>query len=224
MTPQPTWAVIFDVDGTMVDNADYHEEAWIVFGQRHGLPITHDYYREHIHARSNDLIVRQLYGEDIDATRADQIAAEKEATYRELYRPVLEPNPGLLDFLAKLRDAGLPCAAASNSPRPNVDMVLEELRIVDYFSVIVAQSPDMPGKPDPTMLLTVADGLGVAPGRCVVLEDSTSGFRAAENAGMAYVVIARGADPTCLDAATSASAVHPDFTTLSLDELARYAG
>jgi HAD superfamily hydrolase (TIGR01509 family) len=216
------WGVIFDVDGTMVDNAAYHENAWIELGRRRNLPITRDYYYENIHARSNDAIVKTIFGDDVDPAFGETVAEEKEAIYRETYRPVLQPNPGLMPFIDSLLANGVPFAAASNSPMANVTMVLEELGVDGHFRGIFAQGPDMVGKPDPTILYAAADSMGVARDRCVVLEDSSSGFRCAENANMPYVVITCGADPDCLERARNARAFHRDYTTLTPDELKGY--
>ena len=216
--PEP-WGMLFDVDGTMVDNARYHEDAWLELGRRRGLPITPSYYHERMHSRSDELIVRDLYGDDIDPTFAQHVADEKEAIYRDLYRPHVRENPGLTQLLAQLHAANIPMAAVSNSPRPNVTMVLEALRLTPYFSVTLAQGEGIPAKPDPAMFLTAAQHLGLPPVRCLVVEDSVSGFRAAEQAGMPFIVISGGATETCLNEVGQARAAHRDFTSLTVEML-----
>ena len=217
-----SWAVIFDVDGTMVDNASYHEAAWIAFGHRHGLPITAAYYRAHIHSRSNYETVKRLYGEDVSGAFARRIADEKEAIYRELYRPHIRENAGLTRLLAELREAHVPCAAVSNAPPENMYFVLDELGIRDHFVVAIALTEAMPGKPAPDMLLAAARALDMPMERCLVIEDSVSGFEAAERAHAPYIVLSAGADPQGLKEARRARAVHADFTTLSVALLESY--
>ncbi|HPD46592.1 MAG TPA: HAD family phosphatase [Anaerohalosphaeraceae bacterium] len=214
------WGVIFDVDGTMVDNAAFHEKAWIELGRRYGLPITREYYRTHIHARSNDRNVQGLLGGKATPEQIRRLSDEKEAIYRDSFRPMIREIPGLTAVLRALHAAGIPCAAASNSPRENVDMVLDELGIRQYFDVAVDRDQISHGKPDPEILLTAADKAGLPPERCIVVEDSSSGFKAAENAGMKYIVITAGADPEELKHAVRASAVYRDYTELSVADLA----
>jgi HAD superfamily hydrolase (TIGR01509 family) len=213
------WAVLFDVDGTMVDNRAYHEKAWIELGGRYGFTVTPQEYREHIHARSNDRNVRRLFGVGVDDEFVRRISDEKEEIYRVRFRPVIREIPGLSNLLAELHETGIPCAAVSNSPPENVNMVLDELRIRRYFRTALNVRDVRRGKPDPEIILAAAAFLGLPVGTCVVIEDSISGFRAAEAAGASYVVVTEGADPDDLSYASAACAVHRDFTTLSVRAL-----
>ena len=95
------WAVIFDVDGTMVDNKDFHEKAWIELCGRYGINLTSGDYRTRIHARPNDRIIPDIFGTHVTATRAAEIAMEKETIYRNLYRPHIKPIRGLLELLCR---------------------------------------------------------------------------------------------------------------------------
>lgn len=181
------WGVIFDVDGTMVDNVAFHEKAWLVFGVRHGLPITPEFYRENMHSRSNDIIAKVLYGEGVSSEQAAATNMEKESIYRELYRPHIKENPGLTPFLEALHRDGIPCAAASNSPPENVEMILNALQVRHFFKTISALDGMVRGKPHPDLLLRAAQGMALPITQCVVLEDSQSGFEAAERAGALYI-------------------------------------
>ena len=216
------WAVIFDVDGTMVDNANYHEQAWIELGKKYDLGITNEFYREHIHSRSNDKNVRLLFDQDISSEMIDKIGNEKETFYRRIYQPIIKEIAGLTDLLKALYQKHIPCAAASNSPKANVDMVLDELNIRKYFKVTIDRAQVSTGKPNPEVLLKAAAKLGLEPQKCVLFEDSLSGFKAAQRAKMPYIVITEGADKNDLKYATSAQAIHKDFTTINpagLEEL-----
>ena len=210
-----TWAVIFDVDGTMVDNVQFHQQAWIELGKRHDIPIDDSYYRTHIHARSNDRIVRTLLGDGATPQAIDKYGSEKETIYRETFRPHAKEIPGLTALLKDLAANSIPCAAASNSPKGNVDMVLEELGIAGYFDFIIDNDQVTKGKPNPEILLTCAEKLALPPSRCIVMEDSLSGFKAAQNAPMPYIVITTGADEKDFPHATNAKAFHQNFTTIN---------
>jgi beta-phosphoglucomutase len=212
-----THGVIFDIDGTLVDNHAYHEEAWLIWGARNGKPIERAFYRERLYARTNDAIFRTLYGPDIPIEDIIRRAAEKEAIYREIYGPAMTPMPGLLPLLDALRRAGIPCAAASNAERVNVDFVIDGLKLRDYFRAVLAREDVARGKPDPDLFLLAAERLGVPPARCRVFEDSWAGFEAARRAGMPVFAIGvprQGPPPPPFVAAA-----HADFRSVRVEDV-----
>ncbi|MBN1816108.1 MAG: HAD family phosphatase [Sedimentisphaerales bacterium] len=216
---QNRWAVIFDVDGTMVDNYRFHQAAWIELGRRYGLPITPAYYKAHIHARSNDKNVAGLLGDKTTPDLIQKLSEEKEAIYREIFSPHLCEIPGLTALLMELNEAGISCSAASNSPRANVDFVLDGLGIRGFFQVVTTRCDVTVGKPDPQLYLVTAAKLGVPVEQCIIMEDSASGFQAARNAGAPFIAVTAGADPDDLPLAASASLMVRDFTELTVDRL-----
>ncbi len=215
--PSTGWGVIFDVDGTMVDNAEYHRAAWVELGARYNKTISSEFYQKRIHAQTNQSIVRVIFG-DVSDEAIHKISSEKEIIYRESYRPVIKEIPGLTNLLKALRAEDVPCAAASNSPKENVDMVLDEIDIRKYFDVVINNDQVARGKPDPEVLLTAADNLGLQPGCCVVFEDSASGFKAARRAKMPCIAITAGADNQSLEFIAGRPA-HKDFTAITLADL-----
>jgi beta-phosphoglucomutase len=216
------WGVIFDVDGTMVDNKDYHEQAWFELCKKHGFELTVEAYRTRIHARTNDKIIPDIFGAAIDNDKAACIALEKETIYRDLYRPHVQPLPGLIEFLDALKADGVPCAAASNSPAGNVNLVLDGLGIRHYFASVITADDVSHGKPDPEIFLTSAARLRLPPQQCIVFEDSAPGFEAARRAGCPYIVIAIGADKEHLTRSTGAAATHHDYSDITADRLEQY--
>lgn len=214
-----SFGVIFDVDGTMVDNACYHQAAWQEVGRRHGIDVTAEFYREYIHARSNDHIVRTLLGRSASAEETDRISSEKEIFYRDSCRALISEVSGLTALLKKLKRLRIPCAAASNSPQGNVDMVLDEFGIRGYFEVVICRDDVAMGKPDPELFLTTAKRLGVLPKKCVIFEDSVSGFQAAQNAGMPYIVISAASRAEQFEYAKGAAAIYEDFTMVEIPRL-----
>lgn len=183
------FGVIFDVDGTLVDNHAHHEEAWLIWGSRNDKPIDRAFYREHLYARTNDRIFRTLYGDTITMEEIMRKAEDKEAIYREIYGPEMEPMPGLVDLLHDLQRAGVPCAAASNAERVNVDFVIDGLRLRGFFRAVLAREDVAHGKPEPDLFVLAAAHLGLPPSRCAVFEDSATGFEAARRAGMAVIAV-----------------------------------
>ena len=87
------WAVVFDMDGTLVDNRAWHEAAWIEMGRRYRLPITEEFYQQKLHSRSNGEIIRELFGARADEAFVRRITNEKESIYRELYAPHVREIP-----------------------------------------------------------------------------------------------------------------------------------
>lgn len=217
-----TLAVIFDVDGTMVNNGAFHKNAWMVLTARYGMPLTERDYLEKIHARSNDRIIRGLFGDDTPAATIQRIADEKEELYRSSFAPHLREIPGLTRLLEELRRLGIPCGAVSNSPKANVDFVLDGLGIRNFFRVVIDREMLKVGKPDPEGLLRVAGELGYTPEQCLVFEDSSSGFKACRNAGMRYIAIMAETEPEELKEAYDAIALLPDFTGMQTAKLAAY--
>jgi beta-phosphoglucomutase len=206
---------IFDLDGTIVDNKDYHKQAWIEVCRRHGSPFTDDTYFKRIHARTNETILRNLFGENLTASQQG-IGLEKELAYRELYRQHVRAAPGLVEFLSELKVALVQCAVASNSPAGNVDLVLDSLKIRSQFEVIITADDVVRGKPDPEIFHTAAARLGVPLSACIIFEDSPAGFAAARNADCPFVAITHGACPDSRDNTEGAIAVCNDFTALSV--------
>jgi beta-phosphoglucomutase family hydrolase len=211
------WGVIFDVDGTMVDNAQYHQAAWTELGARYGKSITSQFYQEHIHAHTNDSIVRTLFG-DVSSEQIAKISNEKEIIYRASFRPAIKEIPGLTNLLKALKNDAVPCAAASNSPEANVDMVLDELNLSQYLDVVINNDQVERGKPDPEIFLTAAVGLHIQPQRCVVFEDSISGFKAARRAKMPCIAITARHDNQ-IHKLIAPPRAYKDFTTITLQEL-----
>lgn len=204
-------AVIFDMDGVIVDNRDIHVEAFRLLAQRHGVSFCGEGL-EWMYGRGNDTIIPRLFPpEVVGRAGLAELGREKETIYREIYRECMVPARGLVALLDELRDNGLPCAVGSSAPRRNVDFVLERCGIADYFSVVVTGDMVEFRKPDPSIFRMAAERLGVTPAECLVFEDSTAGIQAARSAGMPVIALA-----TTLTA-EQLSEVHdgltiPDFT------------
>ena len=206
-------AVIFDIDGTIVDNMSLHAEAFGVFAQRHGLPPLTTEDRARLDGRRNSEIFPILFGRDVPRDEWQAYEAEKEGLYRELSRGRLQPMTGLLDLLARLEVLGLPMALATSAPEPNVVHTLHELALDDAFSIIVRGDQVGRGKPAPDVFIEAGRRLEVSPADCLVFEDAPMGVVAAQAAGMPVVALT-----TSFDAAHFASlqpppsAVFPDFS------------
>ena len=209
--------VLFDVDGTMVNNTPFHRSAWFELCRRYNVEMNDTLYLEKIHARSNDKIVANLFGDAADEALVRKIEVEKETIYQDSFRPVMAEVPGLTALLQNLRDAGILCGAASNSPETNVDFVLDGLNLRQYFTAVTNRDMVAVGKPNPEILLKTTAAMGLEPSDCLLFEDSASGFAAARNAGMPYIMICT--EPEEKHHAHDAKAIFDDFTSIDIDTL-----
>jgi beta-phosphoglucomutase len=182
-------AVIFDLDGTILDNNSFHLETWKKYLEKAGRHITEEEFNANFNGRTNQDVVKYLYGENLTAEEALQHTNDKEALYRELYRPHIEPIRGLLPFLSILEKKHIPMAIATSGIQPNIDFMFEHVPIKKYFKVIVNSSHIKQGKPDPEIYLKAAELLGIAPENCLVFEDAVVGIDSAKAAGMKVVAI-----------------------------------
>ena len=178
-----TRAVLWDLDGTLVDSGEYHWRSWRDTMAAEGVPVTHAQFLASFGQR-NDRILRGWLG-DVEADRIERIAEAKESAYRQLAADGgLIALPGAAEWVRRLHDSGWRQAIASSAPRLNVDVMLRALQLEQWFDAIVSAEDVTVGKPDPQVFLAAAKRLGVDPARCVVVEDAEAGVEAARRARM----------------------------------------
>jgi beta-phosphoglucomutase family hydrolase len=214
-------AFILDMDGTLVDNMGVHLRAWTTFLADFGVEISPEAFLRRTSGLQNPQILRMMLGQDLSEAEVDAYAAQKEARYRDLYRPHLEPVDGGIAFLEEAWQRGAPLALATSANQPNVDFVLGGLGIEDLFDAVVSAEDVERGKPHPEMFLATAQQLGVEPDCCLVFEDSAAGIEAAHRAGMAVIALATTHDEDELRALPGVVDVVEDFTVLDVDRLLR---
>lgn len=184
-----TKGLIFDMDGTLVHNMHFHRQAWYAFLQKHGIDINdEDFDRKN--AGTIVEIVPRFFEGVTDHAEIMRLGMEKEALYREIYRPHVQALPGLRAFLEAARAGGLKLALATAADRGNIDFTLEELGITDLFDAITGSEEVKKGKPDPEVFLVSARKLGLTPAQCIVFEDSHVGIQAGLSAGMEVIGMA----------------------------------
>ncbi len=181
------YGIVFDMDGVIVDNGEFHRMAWERFSRKYGVEDRLDHAA--LFGRSNDAYLAALFGEGLSLETLASYAEEKEQIYRHLYRGNVKPMPGLLAFLDQAMASGAIFALATSAPRLNADFVLGELGIKDLFRVIVDAGMITHGKPEPEIFLKAAALLETKTARCVVIEDSVHGLEAARRAGMAAICL-----------------------------------
>ena len=182
-------AVIFDIDGTIVDNMHLHAEAFAVFAERHGLPPLTQEDRARLDGRRNSEIFPILFKRDVPRDEWLAYEREKEGLYRELSRGRLAPMNGLHRLINQLKHDGVPMALATSAPQLNVAHTLSELGLALAFPIIVRGDEVARGKPAPDVFIEAARRLGVDPADCLVFEDAPMGIEAAQAAGMRVVAL-----------------------------------
>lgn len=180
--------VIFDLDGTMVDNMMVHHRAWQKKLKELGLDMTMEEVREQIHGINEEIFIR-LFGDRFTTVERKQLAYEKEEAYRAIYKSEIKLIEGLAGFLESLHKRGVPMAIGSAAPAENVDFVLDSLNLRNYFNTVFHAGDVEKGKPDPEIYLKCAAGLNLSPKDCIVFEDSPTGAEAALRAGCELVII-----------------------------------
>lgn len=208
-------AVIFDMDGVLVDNSEIHVEAFVIFCQRYGINMAHDALKTFF-GMGNDEIIPAVLGREIGAEELAALADEKEALYREIFASRIAPMAGLVDMLEGLKQRGVKIAVGSSGSQQNVDFVLSKCGIAPYFDAIANGDMITRAKPDPEVFLLAASLLGVAPEDCVVFEDSFAGIKAARTAGMGVVAVST---TYTREEHGDYDAIIDDFTQISVDEV-----
>ena len=181
-------AVIFDVDGVLVDSYAGHFESWRVILEENGLELTEDDFA-HTFGRTSREIITKFWGDGVDAARSRAIDDRKEALYRDIVRKDFPAMAGAVELIDALAAAGFALGVGSSAPPENVELSLDCLGRRDAFSAVVTGRDVTRGKPDPQVFLLAAERLGVAPARCAVIEDAPAGIQAAEAAGAASIAL-----------------------------------
>jgi len=204
--------VVFDLDGTLVDNMALHAEAFAEFMTRRGLPPLDETQRARLDGKRNTDIFPDLLGRVLPREELRAVSEEKESLYRTLSRGRLAPLAGLERLLEILAANGIPIAVATSGPAENVRHTLAELGLAERITVIVRGDEVPRGKPHPDIFLAAAARLGVPPGECVAFEDAPAGVAAARAAGMVCVALTTSFSEDAFRAAGSApDYLIPDF-------------
>ncbi len=183
-------AVIFDLDGTILDNNAFHLKSWKEYLRRINREISDEDYNTNINGRTNRDVVKYLYGDNLTEEEIWKYTNEKEALYRELYKPYIKPVAGLIPLLEELHNNNIPMGIATSGIQVNIDFMFEHVPIKQYFRTVVDSSFIKRGKPDPEIFVKTADYLGIPAEKCLVFEDAIVGINAARGAGMKVIAVA----------------------------------
>jgi beta-phosphoglucomutase len=181
-------AAIWDLDGTLVDTAELHFQAWKEICREHGRDFTRADFQATFGQR-NPEIIRKLFGERFNDQEIAALGDRKEILYRAAAAKGVVLLPGVQHLIEELHQDGFVQAIASSAPHANLELILRLTGIERFFTAVVGMEDTQRGKPDPQVFLVAAQRLGVAPALCVVFEDAVAGVQAARAAGMKCVAV-----------------------------------
>jgi beta-phosphoglucomutase len=180
-------AVIFDMDGVLVDSYHAHFKSWQAVAAEAGRTVTEEDFATHFGRTSREIIATYWGDTGLSDQQIAALDDRKEAAFRKILESDFPVMPGAPELLESLHEAGFLLALGSSGPPENVDLVLDKLGTRSLFGAVVNGMDVTRGKPDPQVFLIAAERLGVAPKRCAVVEDAPPGVAAAKAAGMASV-------------------------------------
>lgn len=181
-------AVIFDMDGVVVNNYHFHQKAWNQFCESHNIILDNDFQTK-VFGGTNKEHLEVFFNRKLSANEILTFEEAKEKIYRDLYSPFIEPVAGLKELLDHLKSNKVPVSLATSAPKVNVDFVLDKTELLGYFDTILDASFVEKGKPNPEIYIKAARSLDTEPSDCIVIEDSLNGIQAAQLAGMKVIGI-----------------------------------
>jgi beta-phosphoglucomutase len=210
MTHNKSGAVLWDMDGVIVDSGLYHMRSWQETFHQTGITFTEENFK-HVFGMRNDEIIKNMLGKDFTQEKFETIAHAKEIAFRRLIKGNVKALPGARKILEVLNKIGFAQALVSSTPRENIELITNELNIKHYFRVIISGYDVTEGKPSPQGYLLAARRLGIKPENCVVIEDAVAGVKSAKNGGMRCIAVT--------NTHPSSSLVDADLIVSSLDEV-----
>ena len=182
-------AFIFDMNGTMIDDMNFHTRAWHGVLNQLGANLSIEETKLHMYGKAEEMFDRIFGPDKFKEQELQDIIMNKELLYQEQFRPHLKLIDGLGAFLQKAKATSIKLAIGTAAPRTNVEYVINGLQLASMFEIVIGAEDVKLSKPDPEVFLSAASGLKVRPENCVVFEDSPKGVEAAKRGGMKAVVI-----------------------------------
>jgi beta-phosphoglucomutase-like phosphatase (HAD superfamily) len=182
-------ALIFDMDGTMIDSMPYHARSWLTFAQQHGLDVDVDDLMRRTTGRTGAECMRELFQRDIAEAEIQALIHEKEQLYRALFAPVFAEVAGFKAFSQQALEHGLKVGVGTAGDQHNIAFAFSHLNMPTPPHAVVGGDEGLPGKPDPAIFLEAARRMNTRAEACIVFEDAPFGIEAARRAGMRAVAV-----------------------------------
>ena len=184
------FAIIWDMDGVIVDTGEYHFRSWHYVFEKQGINFTTlDFQRRF--GQRNDAIIRSVMNNKVTEKQIDEnkIAMDKEIYFRRIVKDNIKAQPGAVELIKSLAKSGVKMAVASSGPPENIELMVSSLGIKDCFGDLVPGREVTESKPSPLLFLRAAEKLGAKPEKCVVVEDAIAGVEAARRGGMRCIAV-----------------------------------
>lgn len=208
-------AVIFDMDGVLVDSQPYHFKADIDTMAEYGVIKDQKFYESFAGTLTADRMrtLKEMFGLDVPV---EEMTIKREYMILDIMgKEDIKPVLGIPEFLRSIKEKGLTTAVASSSDYKLINLILDRLKIAKYFDSVTSGSDVKRGKPSPDVFLLAAERIGIEPAECLVVEDSENGVKAAKAAGMkalGYINPTSGKQDLSL-----ADFITDDFKKISID-------
>lgn len=209
-------AVLWDLDGVLVDTGEYHFQAWVETLAGYDIPFSREQFKE-IFGMHNESAMVYLLGKERAEKLWQEIGDKKEIAFRNDIRGKVVLLPGIEKWLRTLVNIQIPSAVASSAPMKNIDAIIDETNIRSYFKAIIS-GVGHPGKPEPWVFLEAARQVCVTPADCLVIEDSIAGVTAAKAGGMKCLAVTT-TNPMNVLLQYGADIVVDSLDEISMDEL-----
>jgi len=181
-------AILFDMDGTLVDSIPFHQASWVSFLKKHNIVLDPEQFQAQNHGNIEEMIKR-FFGAAISDEKRIELGNEKEVMYRDLYRLQIREIDGLTDFLKALNKQKITVALATMGDQTNIGFILDAIKIRPYFQYITGGNEIVKGKPDPEIYELSLKKMNLKNTDCVVIEDSIDGVLSAQKAGIKVIGI-----------------------------------
>lgn len=209
--------IIFDMDGVITDNNQYHEQAWTEFCSNYGISLTEEEIHQYIFGRVARDTLEYIFKRELSPDELSTYLDQKERIYRKLYEPHIKPVKGLMGLMASLKRQEYKLALATSAPPGNVDFMFHHIAIQQFFDIVLDGDSIKKGKPDPEIYLKAVDWLGLTPTECIIFEDSMPGIKAAIAAGATVIGLATTHQAALLK---GVDMVIKDFTEFNAERIA----
>lgn len=183
-------AVIFDMNGVIINDERIHQESWRQLCQKHSLHLTEEEFKHNVFGRTEADTLAYLFHKHLTQEELEKYSSERVKIAISIFKPKLALTEGLLQFLKELRAHDISLGIATSARKPYTNFILDGLHIRHFFKQVVTAEEISRGKPDPEMYLLAAKKLSIDPKNCIVFEDTISGIKSAHAAGMKVIAIA----------------------------------
>ena len=209
-------AVIFDMDGVIINNTPYHVRAWEVFAEQYNLELLMEKFKQELLGISTENILKQLFGQDLSQEKIAEYTSEKDSIYFEIYKENISAAEGLFEFIDLLKKKNITMGVATSETKAIAHSILQKAGVKQYFKVVVTGEDVENLKPNPEPYLIAAEGVGETPADCMAIEDTPSGIQSAKSAGMKLIGITTTYPSEKL---SEADVVVKDLTEVSLEKI-----